>query len=65
MAVSDEFAQSMRTGTKYCGLARTLAVRIRDGVYGERLPSHRDLAEEFGVTHVPMAQAFELLKYRG
>jgi GntR family transcriptional regulator len=49
----------------YVQVANLLAARIQSGEIKGRLPSERDLAEEYGVAYGTVRRAMELLRERG
>jgi DNA-binding GntR family transcriptional regulator len=49
----------------YQQVADALAARIADGLYPFKLPSERDLAEEFGVSYPTVRHAMAILRERG
>ncbi|GIL38666.1 FadR/GntR family transcriptional regulator [Roseiterribacter gracilis] len=51
----------------YQGVVEAIVQSIRDGIYthGQRLPSERDLAEEFGVSRPTVREAMIALEIRG
>jgi GntR family transcriptional regulator, hexuronate regulon transcriptional repressor len=55
------------TGKRYQQVANALTQKIRAGVYkpGERLPSERDLAEQFRVSRPTLREALIALEIRG
>ncbi len=58
---------SEHSGPRYLGIADALAVDIQQGVLepGSRLPTHRDLARELGVTVGTVSRAYAQAKRRG
>ena len=48
----------------YQQVADAIAASITDGTYTIRLPSERDLAEEFEVSYITMRHAMKLLRER-
>ena len=49
----------------YVQVADNIAVRIEAGEITHRLPSERDLAEEYGVAYQTVRHAMKLLRERG
>ena len=49
----------------YEQVADAIAARIEAGRYPCKLPSERDLAEEFGVSYVTLRHAMAVLRERG
>jgi GntR family transcriptional regulator len=49
----------------YVQVANSIAVRIKAGEITHRLPSERDLAEEYGVAYQTVRHAMKLLRERG
>lgn len=51
----------------YTDIAEQLEADIRKGVYapGEKLPTHQELAVQFGVGYTTIAKAVALLRDRG
>jgi GntR family transcriptional regulator len=49
----------------YQQVADTIAARITAGRYPIKLPSERDLAEEFGVAYQTVRHAMAILRKRG
>lgn len=49
----------------YVQVANNIAVRIEAGEITHRLPSERDLAEEYGVAYQTVRRAMKLLRERG
>jgi DNA-binding GntR family transcriptional regulator len=49
----------------YVQVANNIAVRIKAGEITHRLPSERDLAEEYGVAYQTVRHAMKLLRERG
>ena len=49
----------------YVQVANNLAVRIEAGEITHKLPSERDLAEEYGVAYQTVRHAMKLLRERG
>jgi GntR family transcriptional regulator len=46
-------------------VAAELRRRIRAGEIGPRLPSRAQLADEFGVSHMTMQRALDMLRHEG
>jgi GntR family transcriptional regulator len=49
----------------YVQVANNIAVRIEAGEITHKLPSERDLAEEYGVAYQTVRHAMKLLRERG
>jgi DNA-binding GntR family transcriptional regulator len=49
----------------YLLVADAIAARITAGQYTRKLPSERDLAEEFGVSYVTVRRGMAILRERG
>ena len=49
----------------YVQVANNIAVRINAGEITHRLPSERDLADEYGVAYQTVRHAMKLLRERG
>ncbi|MBQ8751902.1 MAG: substrate-binding domain-containing protein, partial [Clostridia bacterium] len=47
---------------KYAHIAQILRQRVTDGQYTDRLPTERELMEEFGVSRVTVRKSFEVLQ---
>ncbi len=58
---------SERSGPRYLGIADALAADVRQGLLepGSRLPTHRDLARELGVTVGTVSRAYAEAERRG
>lgn len=72
MTASERFGVEMKDNGKKPGLLyQDVLEKIRqmvlDGTYkpGDRLPSERDMAEQFGVSRVPVREAIKILEYTG
>lgn len=57
----------MATETRYRKIYDDLLSAIRNGTYreGDRLPSEKELAEQYGVSRITSKKAFEMLNERG